>query len=1125
MKPPMSLRHYLSLQFAIVAALPIVVIAILVWQFLMPQMRTNIGIQHESMARAIAGQISGYLMGGDRQLVAVAKFVESQGSHPSSQLASLLDAQCGNGELFETIYIVVNRDDTISSVGLAHLRRSKRDDLLGMDLSGRRFIDMARQLGKAAWSETFLSTASSRMAVALTVPMTDSVIVGEITLDKLSEVISHLPAEAGLLTLVLDQQGRIVADSQRFRWGQQLSLSALPASVPDGKAPNTSSSFELHGRTFLGTMVDVHELGWKVLVAQPIENAFKPLRAAFLMISLGLGAALILALTVAWFQANGLSGLFRSYGDKAQAISRGDYELQWPTSKTAEFMNLGQSLKHMAQMINQREIALVSSETRMRIILDSIGDAVIATDANGAVTRINPMAEKLTGWSSVEANGRHLTEVFQIVNAHTRQTVANPVDKVLSRGEIVGLANHTMLIARDGQEYQIADSGAPIRHPDGRIVGVVLVFRDVTEAYSREQRIRENEKLLKDITANVPGVVFQFKSTPDHAYSTTYVSEKAAEIFELQPGPQTFLEAFRTHIPEDEINRFTTSIHEAVDKVKPWHYEGRFIKRTGKKIWFSGNAIPHQEGDTLVFYGMLMDITWRKQLEESLRLTQFCFDNASIGIFWIDGKGQILNVNEQGCRSLGYSREELCAMTVFDIDPNFIPDIWPEHIENLRNLKTRSIETLHKHKNGNVFPVQIMINIMAFEDHEFHVAYVQDISDRKHAEKEAKRLGAALLQAQKMEAIGTLAGGIAHDFNNILSAVIGFSELSLPMAAPDAPIHQYLQQILTAGLRARDLVQQILTFSRKDERQLGPLQVPPLVKEALKMLRSSLPATIEICPHINPEVNPVLADPTQIHQIVMNLCTNAAHAMETEGGRLDVFISQVRLSDRDIRLHPGLLPGAYLKLSIQDTGRGIPPEIMQKIYDPYFTTKEKGKGTGLGLSVVHGIVQSYGGAIHAYSEPNCGTTFNVYIPTVENRIDAEKKENLELPIGNEHLLLVDDEPTLIDVGRQLLEKLGYRVSTAEGSTAALERFRNIEPPIDLVLTDMTMPKMTGDKLAIELLKIKPDLPIILATGYSVAITPEKALKMGIKAFVHKPIVEADLAKIVRNVLDEGKKTP
>ncbi len=483
--------------------------------------------------------------------------------------------------------------------------------------------------------------------------------------------------------------------------------------------------------------------------------------------------------------------------------------------------------------------------------------------------------------------------------------------------------------------------------------------------------------------------------------------------------------------------------------------------------------------------------------------------------------GQIVNVNEQACLNLGYSREELCRMTVFDIDPNFSPDIWSEHLANLREVKSRNIESLHRHKNGNVFPVQILINVMTYEDGEFHVAFVQDITDRKDAQKEAKRLEEALVKAQKMEAIGTLAGGIAHDFNNILSAVIGYSELCLPQVAADAPVHRYLQQILAAGLRARDLVQQILTFSRKDDREFRPLQIAPLVKEVLKLLRSSLSATIEISLHIDPDLDPILADPTQIHQIVMNLCTNAAHAMDAEGGRLNVNISQVWLSEGDIRLHPGLNVGDYIKLSVQDTGRGIPPKIIPKIYDPYFTTKEKGKGTGLGLSVVHGIVQSYGGAIYAYSEPGRGSTFNVYIPFVNRRITVEKQPDKELTGGSEHILLVDDEPALVDVGRQLLDKLGYRVSTAGGSLEALELFREAPQAVDLVLTDMTMPKMTGDKLAVELLKIRPDLPIILVMGYSTNISAEKALKMGIKAFLPKPMVAADLAAIVRKVLDEG----
>ena len=378
-------------------------------------------------------------------------------------------------------------------------------------------------------------------------------------------------------------------------------------------------------------------------------------------------------------------------------------------------------------------------------------------------------------------------------------------------------------------------------------------------------------------------------------------------------------------------------------------------------------------------------------------------------------------------------------------------------------------------------------------------------------------------QAQKMEAIGTLAGGIAHDFNNILSGVIGYSELSLAMMKKEHPLYGNIQKILTAGLRAKDLVRQILTFSRKDESQRHPLQVAPLVKESIKLLRSSLPSTIEISQQISSGTDSVLADPTQIHQIVMNLCTNAAHAMEADGGRLEIRVSQVRLSEKDTRLYPSLCPGEYIQLSVQDSGKGIPHEIIDRIFEPYFTTKEKEKGTGLGLSVVHGIVRSYGGAIHAYSEPAGGATFNVYIPTIKSEGRADEQAAVELPGGDEHILVVDDEPVLIDVGRQLLENLGYRVSTANDGMAALKLFREIQGDIDLVLTDMTMPKMTGDKLAAEFAKIRPDVPVVLSTGYALDISSKTALKESVAAVVLKPLVEADLARIVRKVLDERKK--
>jgi PAS domain S-box-containing protein len=1118
MKSPMSLRRYLLLQLGLVASLPVAVVALLMWFFLLPKMHADIGIHHQALARSVAGQISAHLMGGERQLVALAEFIQANDRQSLGQWDALLDTQCNEGELFETLYLV-DQNRRIQSVGLTRSRRSRRQDLQRLDLSGRGLFPDSHGQHNTVWSETFLSTVSGRLAVAVAIPLKGRTLVGEIAVDRLSEYISHLPLESALLTIVLDRQGRIIAASQPDFSGRHLRTEgwrSAPKKLPDKIA---SHQFELDEEVFFGTDVAIAQLGWRVLVAQPLYNIQQPVRSTVILICVGLIIGLVLAVALGWLEADSLSKTYRQYAVLARSIAQGNYRLQWPTPRTQEFALLATNLKDMAQMIDRRERALEESQNNLRITLDSIGDAVIATDARGLISRMNPTAEQLTGWTADEAAGQTLPDVFRIVNAFTRATVANPVDRVLAEGQIVGLANHTVLIARDGQEYQIADSGAPIRTAEGEVVGVVLVFRDVTEAYAREQEIKENAAKLRNITANVPGVVFQFHATPTHDYSVGFVSSKTTEILGIDVPHAQFMKAFASGIPEEDRERYLASIRDAVDDASPWHYEGRFIKPSGQGIWLTGRATPQKVADGILFNGILVDITERRKMEEILRLTQFCFDRASIGIFRIGPDGQILMVNDEACRSLGYTREALCRMSIFDIDPDFSPEIWPDHMDKIRATGFRRIETRHRDKTGKIFPVEILINLMEFGREEFHIAFVQNISERKIAEQEAKRLENALLHAQKMEAIGTLAGGIAHDFNNILAAVIGYAELALGNPGLDRETARHLEQIRQAGMRARDLVRQILTFSRRGERELKPLLVEPLVKEALRLLRSSLPSTIEIVQQFAAEPKAVLADSAQVHQIIMNLCTNAAHAMEQEGGRLTIELSYLNLTELDLKLHPELTPGSYLKLSVQDTGFGIHPDILAKIFEPYFTTKEKGKGTGLGLAVVHGIVRSCGGAVYAYSEPESGSTFNVYIPTIEDQVQAVRVEGVEETSGREHILLVDDETNLLDVGRQMLARRGYQVSAYSDSCEALEAFRNAPQAFDLVLTDMTMPKLTGDKLAVAILQIRPDIPIILSTGYNANISGEQAAKLGIRAFLYKPVVEEELAATVRKALN------
>jgi len=514
------------------------------------------------------------------------------------------------------------------------------------------------------------------------------------------------------------------------------------------------------------------------------------------------------------------------------------------------------------------------------------------------------------------------------------------------------------------------------------------------------------------------------------------------------------------------------------------------------------------------------------QLDESKAFQASLLETIPIPVFYKDTEGNFLGFNRAFEDFYGKTKEHLIGKTVFDLYPHDLAKIYYD--QDAKLIKQQSLQVYEsKYQNSHGIIHDIIFHKATLVDtHGVIIGLIGaiiDITERKRAEEESKSLQAQLIQAQKMEAIGTLAGGIAHDFNNILGAILGYSEIAKDTLPEESEAVKHLEKILTAGLRATDLVKQILAFSRQTDAKYIPVKPQLIVPEAIKLLRPSLPATIAIRQNIAVDTPSILADPTQVHQILMNLCTNAYHAMEQDGGTLSVTLMGCELSREDLELQPDVQPGPFVMLSIGDTGQGIASEIRNKIFDPYFTTKEVGKGTGLGLAIIHGIVTSYGGFVTCESEPGKGTVFNVYFPALNMEVTAEVKVVETAPLGTERILLIDDEEMLADLGKAMLERLGYEITALTSSLDALALFQDQPDRFDAVITDHTMPGMTGKDLARRLLQIRPEIPIILCTGDNRLLSERQVEVEGIRGLVIKPFAKTEIATLLRKVLENNCK--
>jgi len=657
-----------------------------------------------------------------------------------------------------------------------------------------------------------------------------------------------------------------------------------------------------------------------------------------------------------------------------------------------------------------------------------------------------------------------------------------------------------------------------IYFPQAEIQTVVKHFSLMVDSIKhREQRICDSEERFRDLSELLPETIFEM----DENGKLTFLNRSAFEQFMYtQKDFAEGINCFNLIIPEDR-GRAVENLQRRLNGEDVGLSEYNGLRKDGStfSIMLHASPISDKEGSTGL-RGIVVDVSERIASEAALKESEIkfrsLFDLSPQAVALTDVEtGRLVDVNEKFCELAKCSKEELLGLNTTEV--GFYAD--EERNRFVKELQSagevQGLEMDFKIKDGSTLNTFMFAKVIQLEGEQYILTILLDATDQR-------RLEARLSQAHKMEAIGTLAGGIAHDFNNILSPIILHTEMMIEDIPEESPFRFNLKEVHDASIRAKDLTKQILTFSRQAELEKIPLIISPIVKEALKLLRSSLPTTIEIHQNVEIRVGAVFADPIQIHQILMNLCTNAAYAMRENGGVLGVELNNVHLSSAETVHNSDLKPGHYVRLTVNDTGPGMESGIKKRIFEPYFTTKGKGEGTGLGLAVVHGIVKSYDGVIAVNSEPGKGTVFQVFFPKIENHMSSKPEGAVPLPEGTEKVLLVDDEPSMLKAMQHMLDRLGYTVDTYQSCIEALKAFRAVPDEFDLVITDYTMPEMTGADLAKAVIDIRPDIPVMLCTGFSEQIDERKSKAIGIRAFMMKPIIAEEMAETVRKVLDSKK---
>ncbi|NJD76197.1 MAG: PAS domain S-box protein [Candidatus Methanoperedens sp.] len=781
--------------------------------------------------------------------------------------------------------------------------------------------------------------------------------------------------------------------------------------------------------------------------------------------------------------------------------------------------------------VEERTAELVKSEQRWATTLASIGDAVIATDAKGRITFMNAVSEALTGWKLADASTKPMTEVFNIINEYTRQKVDNPVARVLREGMIIGLANHTILIRKDGTELPIDDSGAPIKDVDGKTMGVVLVFRDITERRRAEEARRESEEKYRNIVETATEGIW----IVDTQRKTTYANPKMAELLGYSVH-EMMGKSGLDFLDEEGVALSNLNIEKRKQGIKG-SYELKLIRRDGSPLWTIVNAKPlfDMKGRFTGTLSMLTDITKRKRAEEALRKAH---DELELRVrertSELEEANKALLESAASYRELTESIDDLFYAMDEDLRYTYwnkasevltgipandaigkslyelFPDIKGTKAERfyIRILKTQQPE--HFESQFQIDDKSLVFEINAYPTRTGISVIAKDVTNKKYLE-------AQLLRAQRMESIGTLASGMAHDLNNVLTPIM-LSLHILKEKFKDEQSQKLLTVLEQNSQRGANLIKQVLSFARGVEGEHKPLQIAHLISEIEKVAKETFPRNIKIRTDISKDLFTISGDVTQLHQVLMNLCVNARDAMP-DGGILDITALNFFIDENYTRMHTEAKIGSYVIIEVSDTGTGIPGDIIDRIFEPFFTTKKFGEGTGLGLSTAIAIVKSHGGFINVYSETGKGTIFRVYLPSVKTELQKVDDKQLELLAGQGELVMVaEDEDSIREVTASILEEYGYNVLAANDGAQAVALYAQNKDKIKVVIMDMMMPVMDGHMSIRAIRRINPQVKIVAVSG----LAEKDRLKDVIEntdAFLPKPYTAGRLLETIHEVLD------